>query len=69
MSDDEVDPVAVWNSAKCARCDAMESKLRACLMANETWAKNFNVLNEAYKKILAENTKLRKYVNGAWGQA
>jgi hypothetical protein len=69
MKDDEVDATKIWNGPKCPRCEAMESKLRACLMANETWAKNFNALNDEYRRTLAENVKLRKYVSGAWGQA
>ncbi len=67
MTDDEA--VKLWNSPKCPRCEGMESRLRACLLANETWAKNFEKLDAEYKRLFTENNKLRKYVNGAWGQA
>ena len=67
MTDDEAN--ALWNGPKCARCDAMEVKLKATLDANLSWAKGYERLKEQVDQLLRENVKLKKYVQGAWGQA
>lgn len=63
------DAKRVWDLPKCERCDAMEVRLRAALDANESWSKGYERLKEQAEKLLTENTKLRKYVDGAWGKA
>lgn len=67
MTKEEADKL--WNGPKCERCDAMESRLRAALLANQSWAEGFAKLKEQTERLLAENTKLSKYVVGVWGKA
>jgi len=46
---DEAD--RIWNLERCERCRAMEEKLRAALLANESWAAGHAALVEENSRL------------------
>lgn len=63
MTDDEAE--ALWNSPRCERCKAMESRLAAAIVANGSLRRGLDTVTAALEESTAENKRLLSALSDA----